>query len=57
MSSERLQVALQSGRGSRAMANSKSKHQRKKMKIRQHWKKRAGNKKAAAKTASAEKKK
>lgn len=39
------------------MANSKSKHQRKKMKIRQHWKKRAGNKKAAAKAAAAEKKK
>ena len=40
------------------MANSKSKHQRKKMKIRQHWKKRAGNKKVAAKKAApAEKKK
>lgn len=38
------------------MANSKSKHQRKRMKIRQHWKRRAGNKKVAAK-AAAEKKK
>lgn len=33
------------------MANSKSKHQRKKMKIRQAWKKRADRKKAAAKAA------
>ncbi len=33
------------------MARSKSKHQRKKMKIRQHWKKRADTKKAAAKEA------
>ncbi|HEY8210413.1 MAG TPA: aminopeptidase [Myxococcaceae bacterium] len=39
------------------MANSKSKHQRKKMKIRQHWKRRAGNKKAAAAKAAGEKKK
>ena len=39
------------------MANSKSKHQRKKMKIRQHWKKRAGNKKAAKKAAASDKKK
>lgn len=39
------------------MARSKSKHQRKRMTIRQHWKKRAGNKKAAAKKAAAEKKK
>jgi hypothetical protein len=38
------------------MARSKSKHQRKRMKIRQHWKKRAATKKAAAK-AAAEKKK
>ena len=38
------------------MARSRSKHRRKQMKIRQHWKRRAGNKKAAAK-ASAEKKK
>lgn len=33
------------------MARSKSKHQRKKMKIRQHWKARADRKKAAAKEA------
>jgi len=33
------------------MARSKSKHQRKKMKIRQHWKQRADRKKAAAKEA------
>jgi hypothetical protein len=33
------------------MARSKSKHQRKKMKIRQHWKSRADRKKAAAKEA------
>ncbi len=33
------------------MARSKSKHQRKKMKIRQHWKRRADTKKAAAKEA------
>ncbi|HZN94719.1 MAG TPA: aminopeptidase [Myxococcales bacterium] len=39
------------------MANSKSKHQRKRMKIRQHWKKRASTRKAAAKAAAAEKKK
>jgi hypothetical protein len=30
------------------MARSKSKHQRKKMTIRQHWKQRAKNKKQAA---------
>jgi hypothetical protein len=30
------------------MARSKSKHRRKQMKIRQHWKARAGRKKAAA---------
>ncbi len=35
------------------MARSRSKHQRKRMKIRQAWKKRRNNqKKAAAKTAS-----
>jgi hypothetical protein len=33
------------------MARSRSKHQRKKMKIRQAWKKRLNNKKAAAKAA------
>ncbi len=38
------------------MANSNSKHQRKRMKIRQHWKKRASNKKAAAKAAGEKKK-
>lgn len=37
------------------MANSKSKHQRKRMKIRQHWKQRASNKKAAAKVAEKKK--
>lgn len=39
------------------MANSKSKHMRKRMKIRQAWKKRADKKKAAAKTAAGSKKK
>lgn len=39
------------------MANSKSKHQRKRMKIRQHWKKRANTKKAAKKAAAGDKKK
>ena len=37
------------------MANSKSKHQRKKMKIRQAWKKRAKKAKKTAKTASKKK--
>jgi hypothetical protein len=34
------------------MARSKSKHRRKQMKIRQHWKARASRKKAAAATSS-----
>lgn len=38
------------------MANSKSKHQRKRMKIRQAWKKRADRKKAAAKAEGGKKK-
>ncbi|MDQ3266666.1 MAG: aminopeptidase [Myxococcota bacterium] len=38
------------------MANSKSKHMRKRMKIRQAWKKRADKKKAAAKAAPSKKK-
>lgn len=37
------------------MARSKSKHQRKRMKIRQAWKKRRGRKKAAAKAEGAKK--
>ena len=39
------------------MANSKSKHRRKQMKIKQAWKKRADRKKAAAKAAGSSKKK
>jgi hypothetical protein len=38
------------------MARSKSKHRRKRMTIRQHWKARAGRKKAAAQAAGAKKK-
>lgn len=37
------------------MARSKSKHRRKQMKIKQHWKARKGRKKAAAKTATSKK--
>jgi hypothetical protein len=39
------------------MARSRSKHQRKKMKIRQHWKARRSRKKAAAAAAPASEKK
>ena len=38
------------------MANSKSKHRRKQMKIKQAWKKRADRKKAAAASAGSKKK-
>jgi hypothetical protein len=38
------------------MARSKSKHRRKQMKIKQHWKARSDRKKAAAKAVPASKK-
>jgi len=39
------------------MARSRSKHRRKQMKIKQHWKARAGRRKVAAKVAASSSKK